>query len=471
MHAHDSLHFKFAGTGLPKNFKLERFIEILSPLEREEINRAAVQKQKTSTNCLVHTNKSAEYYCTTCSVLVCGDCLVEKHMNHEVKRAAKILPQRLETLKGLIPVAKEVLSNGETSLRTMEECSESLVQQGIEAARHIDTYLDKLRSILTTRGEELKSGVAELVETGQKKIELNRLALENCVEEVRVCMQEFEQAVDTESVDILLKEEQLKSRLLSGQQSLKTLCKTTTTIKTLAIKPPPLEDIRLEVLCSTLAAKPPIPSPRKKQSGPDRPAYYTLPPAIKRLEEVDECESPPESVDRDLVSPPPPLRKESYFLEPIVVEPDLVWGPKLLSSTFFHSATASVYPRGVCCGAEGTVIITDVQNHCFRILAPTGKCLEVIGREGRSDGQFGEPTSVTADYEGNLFVCDLGPARVQKFSLEGIYISLSLPLSLSLSLSLSLISFLLTSISSSFSFFSMSVCNTVKIWGLELAVS
>ena len=80
--------------GLPKNFKLERFIDILSPLEREEIHRAAVQNQQTSesTNCRIHTDKSAEYYCTSCSILACGDCLVEKHMNHEVKHATEVLP-------------------------------------------------------------------------------------------------------------------------------------------------------------------------------------------------------------------------------------------------------------------------------------------------------------------------------------------------------------------------------------------
>ena len=410
------LYFQFAVLGLPKNFKLERFIEILSPLEREELSRAAVQKQHTH-HCLIHTDKSAEYYCTSCSALACGDCLVEQHMNHEgVTRASEILPHHMQALKGLIPVAKEALSSGEMSLGAMQACSESLVKQGMEAARDIDSYIDKLRNILIARGEELKSGVTEQVEMGQTKIELNRLALENSVEELHECVQELELAVCTGSVDILLKEQQLKSRLSSGQQNLEMLCKTATTLKTLSIKPPQLEDTRLEVLCSTLATKPPIPSPRKSL---DRPAYYTLPPTIKRLEEAS-CESPTEVVNRDLSSPTPPLRNESYCLDVIIVEPEMVWGPKLLSSAFFHSATASVYPRGVCCGAAGTVVSTDVQNHCFRILAPTGKCLEVIGREGRSDGQFGEPTSVTADLEGNLFVCDLGPAaRVQKFSLDG----------------------------------------------------
>ena len=252
-------------TGLPKNFKLERFIEILSPLEREEINRSTAQK-KHAYNCLAHPKKPSEYYCTTCGTLACGDCLLDKHMNHQgVKRATEVLPHHMQALMELIPGAKEVLKNGEMLLSAMQSCSVSLEKQGTEATHDIEAYFDQLRAILSKRESDLKGEVMEQVEMHQRDIAQNRRLLENSVKEVHKCAQELEQIVRSESLDILMKEKQLKERLRSEQKNLEESCNTATILETLSITTPPLADARLEVLCQTLATKAPIPAPRKVQ--------------------------------------------------------------------------------------------------------------------------------------------------------------------------------------------------------------
>ena len=413
-----NLKFAVVYIGLPKNFKLVRLIELLSPLELEELNHAACPKQTTS-HCLIHMDKLAEYYCTSCSALACGDCLVEKHMNHQgVKRGTEILPHSVQALKGLIPSAKETLSNGKRSLTAMQIHSVSLEKQSMDTLHDIKAYFDKLHSILTEREEALKHAVTEQVEMGQMKLKQNALDLSNSVQEVQKYVQELEQALLTENVDILLKEQQLKSRLLSGQQTLETLCKTSTTLNTLSIEPPPLEDRKLEVFCQTLAVPIPTPLPHKEQEQISTACsdYADIEP----LEEVKD-----KSVSRSVSPsvPQPPLRKESHFFDSTIIDPELIWGATELMSALFHSATTSVYPRGVCCGVAGTVVITDVQNHRFQILAPTGKCINVFGKEGHSDGLFYEPMSVTADGKGNLLVCDIKPARVQKFSSDGMFLA------------------------------------------------
>ena len=452
-------------TGLPKNFKLERFIEILSPLEREEINQSTAQK-KHAYNCLAHPKKPSEYYCTTCSTLACGDCLLDKHMNHKgVKRATEVLLHHMQALMELIPGAKAALKNGEMLLSAMQACSVSLEKQGTEATHDIGAYFDQLRAILSKRESDLKGEVMEQVEMHQRDIAQNRRLLENSVKEVRKCAQELEQIVRSESLDILMKEKQLKERLRSEQKNLEESCNTATILETLSITTPPLADARLEVLCQTLATKAPIPAPRKLQEiidancsllpeedsdccplTPDAKEVLcqtlattapvltprkvrdsidanrseedsdccSLTPDTKQLEEVED-----EHLTKRLLSPLFPIVRN---YEVTIVEPEMVLGPQNLLNSFFRTATGLIYPRGVCCGTSGMLIVTDVQNHCFRILAPTGKRLEVIGREGRSDGMFGEPTSVAADREGNLLVCDLSPARVQKFSSEGEFI-------------------------------------------------
>ena len=419
--------------GLPKNFKLERFIEILSPVEREELARESAHKQ-TQHCCVIHKKKVTDYYCTHCRSLACGDCLLERHLNHDVRRATEVLPQRAAQLKELIPAANEALRSGEASLSALLTQAESLRVQGVENTRNIEVYFRKLHDILTKRETELKYEVQEQVEKGHRQIEMSSLAVKKSVLDIRKTAQDLEQLTQSESLELLRREKKLKNQLRLNQEAVETSCNDASKLESLSIKILPLEDARLEVICRTIAAKAPIPLPRKQKEPPSssppssdtkdqflglnsKDADYALTPdTIGRCEEVKESEYVTAS---DLQLPSPPIRFESYHITMDMIEPELIWGPKELSSSFFHSATGSVYPRGVCCGVSGTVIITDVQNHCVRILASTGKCLDVVGKEGKSDGMFGEPTSVTTDHVGNLLVCDLCPARLQKFSPEG----------------------------------------------------
>ena len=346
---------------------------------------------------------------------------------------SEILAQCSQALKELIPDANEALKSGKASLNAMQKQSDSLVQQGTEISQGIDAYFRKLRDLLKKREEELKQEVAEQVETKCLQIERNSFALENSMDDIQEFIQNVEKVTQNESLELLLKEKRLKSEFKLSQRDLESFCSTASKLQKLSIKEIPLEDTRLEVLCRTLASKAPMPLPRKRQEPPpsstetqphllraDSEAHdYALTPNVRRLDEVQYDRHTSIESDTPLLAPPAPMRKESFQFTPVIVEPESIWGPQQLSSAFFQYALGSVYPRGVCSGVAGTTIVTDIQNHCIRILASTGRCLDVIGRDGKNDGQFGEPTAITADLDGNLLVCDLCPARLQKFSPEG----------------------------------------------------
>ena len=83
-----------------------------------------------------------------------------------------------------------------------------------------------------------------------------------------------------------------------------------------------------------------------------------------------------------------------------------------------------VYPCGVCCSPiTGLLVVTDVYNHCVRLVDPqTGSAIERIGREGRSGGNFKEPSAVVMDSDEHIFVTELDNPRVQKFTSRGKYL-------------------------------------------------
>lgn len=83
-----------------------------------------------------------------------------------------------------------------------------------------------------------------------------------------------------------------------------------------------------------------------------------------------------------------------------------------------------VYPCGVCCSpVTGLLAMTDVFNHCVQLVDPTtGGVVERIGREGRSGGNFKEPSAVVIDSNDHIFVAELDNPRVQKFTSRGKYL-------------------------------------------------
>ena len=256
------------------------------------------------------------------------------------------------------------------------------------------------------------------------------------MKDIQKCKEKLEQMTTTHknSVDVLAEEKQLVSKLESTKEDLEAHQKAADRLQTLSIQAPSLKNPRLEALLKTLAAKSPVPLPRRRNGGSpamklhirvDRTAStlsdgYAIAPDFKRTEEAAPSDDEGDSTDDGILFPPtPPLRKESHDFNVEIVEPTLIHGPRNLSNSFFRNPTEAIFPCGVCCGPSNTIVVTDVRNHCFRILTFTGKCLEVIGREGKSDGMFGEPTAVAVNKEGNLLVCDLSPARVQKFTPQG----------------------------------------------------
>lgn len=84
-------------------------------------------------------------------------------------------------------------------------------------------------------------------------------------------------------------------------------------------------------------------------------------------------------------------------------------------------------PQDVFIDAQGRILVTDIWNGLIQIFKPDGTFVSQFGNPagakiGGAQGQFYGPRCVTADQEGNMFVCDTGNRRVQKFAPEGRFL-------------------------------------------------
>jgi sugar lactone lactonase YvrE len=90
-------------------------------------------------------------------------------------------------------------------------------------------------------------------------------------------------------------------------------------------------------------------------------------------------------------------------------------------------------PAGVTIDADGNLYIADRGNHCIRKVTPKGIITTIagIGVQGFSgdDGaataaKLNQPTSVTVDKMGNVYIADLGNNRIRKVDQNGVISSI-----------------------------------------------
>ncbi|MES2201155.1 MAG: NHL repeat-containing protein [candidate division FCPU426 bacterium] len=85
-------------------------------------------------------------------------------------------------------------------------------------------------------------------------------------------------------------------------------------------------------------------------------------------------------------------------------------------------------PRGIASDLQGNVYVTDLGNARINKYAPDGKFLQVFGKRGddsgkNKPGEFREPSGVAVDKDGFVYVADAWNGRIQKFDPKGTFVA------------------------------------------------
>ncbi len=79
-------------------------------------------------------------------------------------------------------------------------------------------------------------------------------------------------------------------------------------------------------------------------------------------------------------------------------------------------------PSGIAVDSAGNVYVADWGNKRVQKLAPTGTFLQQFGSAGDADGQFHAPRGVELDSSGNVYVADQYLHRVVEFDPSGAFV-------------------------------------------------
>ena len=86
-----------------------------------------------------------------------------------------------------------------------------------------------------------------------------------------------------------------------------------------------------------------------------------------------------------------------------------------------NSKIQVIQPEGVDVDPEGNLYVNDIEPNRIIKFSNNGSYILSWGSTGSNDGQFNHPHGNEVDQDGNVYITDQGNTRVQKFTSNGIH--------------------------------------------------
>ena len=410
---------------------------------------------KVTLYCSLHQSKELELYCETCEELICTNCTIKKHKDHQYDLVSDTYEQQKNEITASLEPVEMQLETINKAIGQIERQSKAVKANMEDVEDEIKKEIEKLHNVLELRKAELLSKVNE---EGQKK--LKRLAtqkdeMETVQTQLVSCLTFVKESLKRGSQGEVMKMKKGVSRQIK---------EITDSIKPDQLPPCEVPNTRFSpspefaqncrqfgTICTSIA------SPEKSYvtgKGLEVAVQGEKATAIVHVcdEEGRVCPEPVESLtceltsdtNRDRIKVSVKKIKDGQFEMSyqatsrgrhqlhIKVEGEHIKGspfsvtvklPVQELGTPVRSINRVNRPWGVAINQNSQVVVAEFGRNCVSIFSSTGEKIQSFGSGGSGHGQFDQPRGVAIDDDGNILVVDGRNHRIQKFSADGRFIT------------------------------------------------
>ena len=428
-----------------KEFKSHEFID-LDTLTGDVTT--LVPPLKKTLFCATHPAKKAKLYCETCDELICRDCIIRVHRDHQYDLVPESFAKQEKVIvDSLKPVGKQIAAL-ERAVESVNTRCAAVVEQKTAVVAEIHTAMAHLRQALEVRETELVGQAEQTAQQKLKTLAAQRDGFELQLGQLRSCQDFVEESRRTCSQGEILR---MKSPLVKQVNDLTGSFKP----QTLALAEQ--ADMRFvhslpelvktcqqfgDVYCSQVV-------PEKCQvSGKGIKVAIRGQKAAVSVEALDrEGEAylrPVDSLRCELVASDGSSRVRGtverrnqniynisyqpqvtgeHQLHILIEEQPILNSPFTVSVLPNFTAPAKVigdikHPYGVAVREGGEMVVAELGGECVSIISGNGE-KKSFGTKGSGPGQFKSPEGVAIDTGGNILVADHGNHRIQQCSSTG----------------------------------------------------
>ena len=147
--------------------------------------------------CSKHPAKELDLYCETCKEVICRDCIVKVHREHQYHVVTEAFPQQKDTV--LVEPAKKQLASVNKSLEGLDTQRGEITSQRQALEARIRASVGLIQGALKEREEELISQFDQMTEEKLKHIAARRDRLEQVGTRLKSCCGFLQECMRTDS--------------------------------------------------------------------------------------------------------------------------------------------------------------------------------------------------------------------------------------------------------------------------------
>ena len=400
--------------------------------------------------CSKHPTKEADLYCDECEELICRDCTVRVHRDHQYDLVPESFAKQEKAITASLESVEQKLSTLHNAVESLDVQCAAILEQKIAVIAEIGTAITHLQRALEVRKEELVSQTEQVARQKLKNLAAQRGELELQIAQLRGCHKFVEESQRTCSQGEILR---MKSCLVKQIDQIISTCSFNP--ETLA----PAEQVDLKLVHNLHKLMEPCQQFGKvycEHLCPDkclasgegirlamRGQVVTV--SVEALDSEGSAYSKPvDSLTFELVASDGCVRVRGTAKRRDQNNYDVAYQPRyrgkhqlhilvedhpILNSPFTITVLPDLTspintigdlrgPWGVAVREGGEVVVAERSIHRVSIISAKGE-KKSFGTYGTASGKFNCPKGVAIDASGNILVCDYNNHRIQQFSPTG----------------------------------------------------
>ena len=205
---------------LHKKLKLTRNHNVVMLKDLKQMDRkTGVKSVRRKLHCDEHKDELLKLYCKTCEKVICRDCVLVKHRQHEYVFVHESRHEIQNQLEALVKNAEEKQAEFKVHIEHVANARKSCFAAFDASKQEASAFFDKMAQSIEARRKKVLTDLDALIQTEEKQLNAETDYLELALARLSNSIQFTKKLFDTEDdVEMMLMSTQAKPALKSLQQ-------------------------------------------------------------------------------------------------------------------------------------------------------------------------------------------------------------------------------------------------------------
>ena len=158
-----------------------------------------VPPKKVAMKCSKHPSEELKIYCETCDELICRDCTIKTHRDHQFDLVGDCFPKHRDSMVASLQPIKQQLDTVNQAVAEVDGRSTRIAENGTTIKFDIQTAIDQLHEALEDRKQQLMAQVDLMVGQTSKTLAAQRDHYQLTQTQLTSCLEFVEESLRTGS--------------------------------------------------------------------------------------------------------------------------------------------------------------------------------------------------------------------------------------------------------------------------------